>query len=547
MNTLLLVALLSAPASAEDKKPLLQAVPTEALVNETVELKPAKGHHFNTEAPQTCAGERAWEVTPRRFRCQVTAPGKAKFVASVCDDAKTFCVQERFEVSVKGAAASAKSKSKAPPMKRSHVPEGFIDNDPKAALAAAKKDGKLLLIDFYGIWCPPCNELDEYTYPDPAFKKASADFVKVALDVDAERSFDWKARYKVGGYPTIVIADSSLREIDRKVGVLHGPAMAKWLGETKAARAEPLEAAAARVAKDGPAKDEARTRRVARWHFERVEMEKAEALLVGLKSPEAERLLWEVKAERARKQEDKDARQQALVALTSKFKQDSEFPYWAYTLATISSDAAKGLAPEVHQAVAHWSSPEFAPRSAHIPVYLAQFEAGFVGSVESTTTAKPYWDKAAALYAEHEKKSPLAAPRSAGFELAYCLSEAGRKAEATAVYERLVKAYPQEFTFNYEYATALNEDEKRDAAYPYAVKAVDTGYGDNWLRAVRLKGEIELKTGRPDEAAKTVESALAEAVLPKSADVRTYRYITQLRSLQREIAEARSKAKPEKS
>ena len=82
---------------------LVVSRPTSALLNEEIELKPISGHHFNVEAPQKCGAEKAGSVTPRRFRCQMRAAGKVEITASVCDDAKTFCRQERFDVKVGGA------------------------------------------------------------------------------------------------------------------------------------------------------------------------------------------------------------------------------------------------------------------------------------------------------------------------------------------------------------------------------------------------------------------------------------------------------------
>jgi tetratricopeptide (TPR) repeat protein len=159
--------------------------------------------------------------------------------------------------------------------------------------------------------------------------------------------------------------------------------------------------------------------------------------------------------------------------------------------------------------------------------------------VGSTEEANGFYSKAADLYEEEAKKSPLALPRAANLNRGDALLKAGRKAEAKALYEKLVKAYPAEFTFNYEYAAELDEDRDFAEAYPYAVKAAEVGYGDNWLRAVRLKGALELKLGRKAEAAKTVDEALAQIVPAKSPQVRTYRYVAALRDLSGQIAAAK--------
>lgn len=47
--------------------------------------------------------------------------------------------------------------------------------------------------------------------------------------------------------------------------------------------------------------------------------------------------------------------------------------------------------------------------------------------------------------------------------------------------------------------------------------------------------ELELALGRNKDAAKTVDDALAETVLPPTTDVRSYHYVTLLRNLRTEI------------
>ena len=271
---LLLLAALALPAAADSS--LLVSRPSTAAVDEVIELKPIPGNHFNTEgAPQKCGGEKAMEVLPRRLRCQVKKPGVATVLVSVCDDKLTYCRQESFDVKVTGMpkAKRKSSPSKAAPKGGKGAPTGFIDNEPARARALARREGRLLFIDFYGIWCPPCNQLEEEAYPDPAFQAASADFVKVGLDADADVSFDWKAHFKVGGYPTLIVADANLDELGSVVGSRSGPALAKFLDDVKAYKDEPVEKAAALVAKGGPEATDLRRLRVPHWHVERGEFD----------------------------------------------------------------------------------------------------------------------------------------------------------------------------------------------------------------------------------------------------------------------------------
>ncbi|OGS37861.1 MAG: hypothetical protein A2506_09690 [Elusimicrobia bacterium RIFOXYD12_FULL_66_9] len=98
-----------------------------------------------------------------------------------------------------------------------------------------------------------------------------------------------------------------------------------------------------------------------------------------------------------------------------------------------------------------------------------------------------------------------------------------------------MKAYPEEFTFCYDYASVLKSLGRDADAYPYAVRAAAAGYGDNWLRAVRLKAELELALGRKADAAKTLDEAVAQTQMPKSSAVRTGRYLLALRRLREKL------------
>ena len=73
------------------------------------------------------------------------------------------------------------------------------------------------------------------------------------------------------------------------------------------------------------------------------------------------------------------------------------------------------------------------------------------------------------------------------------------------------------------------------AALISARAAVKTGYGDNWLRAVAVEAKTLKAMGLKEEAAKSLDAALAEAAAPKSAAVRTHRYLAELRRLRAEL------------
>lgn len=88
-----------------------------------------------------------------------------------------------------------------------------------AALEAARAEQKLVLVDFFTTWCPPCKKLDRETWPDPRVAKWLGERT-VALKVDAEKDAELARRYRVEVYPTIVIAKADGSEIDRILGFL---------------------------------------------------------------------------------------------------------------------------------------------------------------------------------------------------------------------------------------------------------------------------------------------------------------------------------------
>lgn len=85
------------------------------------------------------------------------------------------------------------------------------------ALVAAKRDGKVVMIDFFTTWCGPCKKLDATTWKD-------ADVVvwlgekTIALKIDAEKEVDLAKKHNISGYPTMLFLKPDGSEIDRIVG-----------------------------------------------------------------------------------------------------------------------------------------------------------------------------------------------------------------------------------------------------------------------------------------------------------------------------------------
>lgn len=95
----------------------------------------------------------------------------------------------------------------------------FRDIDFIAAQAAASKEKKVILIDFYTTWCGPCKMLDKTTWKD-AKVQALLNDKTIALKIDAEKETELAKRYRVSAYPTIMIINADGSEVDRLVGYL---------------------------------------------------------------------------------------------------------------------------------------------------------------------------------------------------------------------------------------------------------------------------------------------------------------------------------------
>jgi thiol:disulfide interchange protein len=97
----------------------------------------------------------------------------------------------------------------------------WIHDDFQAASALAAQEGKLIFIDFYADWCPPCRTLSDEYFPRDDYQAFLSGFVTLKINVDNVP--DMAERYGVSSIPTLVIADVNGNEIDRIVGITGSP------------------------------------------------------------------------------------------------------------------------------------------------------------------------------------------------------------------------------------------------------------------------------------------------------------------------------------
>lgn len=176
------------------------------------QVKP--GFHFNAESPAFAQSGKVKKDAKSRSEKQIifelpeSKTGSYDLRFYVCDDAKTVCEMHKQPWGKSQGAQVADSKG---------IPgqEQFSKDDLQAAFDQAKKQNKLVFIDFAGSWCPPCIRLEHEVFPTKEFKKAAEKYVLVRLDVDKPENEKWMEKYGVKAFPTLVITNHEGEELER--------------------------------------------------------------------------------------------------------------------------------------------------------------------------------------------------------------------------------------------------------------------------------------------------------------------------------------------
>lgn len=99
----------------------------------------------------------------------------------------------------------------------SRAEEPFRDLGFNEALAQAKKEKKLLMVDFYATWCGPCKMMDRTTWKDPKVREWIRT-AAVAIKVQGDRQREISSKHRITGFPTVVFLKPDGAEAGRVSG-----------------------------------------------------------------------------------------------------------------------------------------------------------------------------------------------------------------------------------------------------------------------------------------------------------------------------------------
>ena len=109
--------------------------------------------------------------------------------------------------------------------------EAFSSVTYSQAQDQAKKDGKILIVDFMATWCPPCKKMERETWVNPDVN----DWIKknaVAVQIDVDKDEKTSQDLGIEAMPTVIIFKDG-KEVGREVGYQSPEELLKWLNNAK--------------------------------------------------------------------------------------------------------------------------------------------------------------------------------------------------------------------------------------------------------------------------------------------------------------------------
>lgn len=540
-----------------------------------LEAVPPSAHHFNAEAPAIARvkSENAGlpvKTTAQKLTVKLTASPIEREIsveAFVCDNAKTYCKKKKqlfrvAPVSVDAAAAKADltvppAPPRAPKEKSARIEKDtdFIVNDPERAFALAAKKKLPLMIDFFGIWCPPCNHLDAVVFRSKEFKsKTSPRFIKLKLDSDRDAFNALKNHYRIQGLPTVVFTTPSGDEIVRVLGF---QPLDEMLSKADIAYRNREEGFAEIAAQAQGQNAEAR-HKAARIALDRDEPRKAlewlqplKELLEASKGPAGKRDprladYYRAQLGVAQAASDKKLARKTLENWLKDFPDDIASVDNYRALAEIladegnKSDSRDSLVAAIQAAEKKLAgAPASLKGSSYSPAEMAAVLADMIDELGDAPRAKGAYLACAEAFRKEARDEKSTFPRGPNLELAYCLSKAGEMAQAETIYREGIRRYPNEYTFHQGLAKLWLEAREPAKALAEAQTAIRNAYGNQRLKALMTVVKAYEALKQPEKAIETVETELKNKP-PEDATVATLRLREKLRAKAEAIRNSRA-------
>lgn len=119
-------------------------------------------------------------------------------------------------------------------------PPIFAALDLAEALAAAKAENKILVVDASAEWCGPCKHMDATTWVDPKVVDGLKPFA-IVIQVDVDAKPEDAAKLRIEAMPTLVVFSPEGVELERLSGAMGSSDLLAWLeglakGETSLER-----------------------------------------------------------------------------------------------------------------------------------------------------------------------------------------------------------------------------------------------------------------------------------------------------------------------
>ncbi|MNJ96804.1 Thioredoxin [compost metagenome] len=492
------------------------------------------GFHFNKEAPASLQVDSQSSKPLKKEEKEIifdasSVKGKSfSLNYYVCDDANTVCEEHEGSFKVQGnkvVAANTKAATPAlakPAFKSDKIElnsHGFITNNLKAALALAKKDNKLVFVDFGAPWCPSCVRMETEVFGEKVFADATKDLVKVAIDVDKADNKSLSKQYNIKAIPTVIVMNAQGEELYRLLDYKPAEAVASSLQQALKTSMIPL----AELTKKATAGDKVAQKALGERSYNALQYGEAAKWFAMADDKD---ILWAKSeiyaAEKTGKPEATAKRKALLEKWISTFPGHAASVEWRAELANLIQGEQTDIKPEAKKLAeqniellngllksekkfkAAKKNKEFEESSDIEKVELATSLAGsykFLKDTKSTAEAQ--------MLAIKELQAIDFNVQQPGRILSalFYFRENGRPDLAISWLEKLMTAYPDTDVYETKLAYTYMKLKEYDKALPLAQKIV-TKNPDRKLSNMKLVAEIQKELKLKKEARQTITQAL---------------------------------------